>query len=454
MALTIDHKLPENVFQTIKKSMKGTYTFSYDRFCSTRGTQKPEGMFELFSKYSGKSVSEVREDLVSYVENNKEQVLKVATDYFKEKHMNIGMWSVIMGRPQSPGDELALFLLCQIHDRHAVIYNKIRTWSTMDPKSIKPGAPLEDMCDITLLYHMNGLCEATRIDKQSTKEPETLQSNVTVATPSTRRNPGKLDKTTRKTTSISELLKAASVSGKSEGINTVSAKLSEDNILPEGPRTRNTRDPNPFQRRSSKRPMRETHINKNYSDNIDNNHLDLPQRKRKKVNVSNTLREPSHSRQLAQKILTRRQLSQSAPPGITRKLIGTYIKQVDKKPKIEKVEKREEEFYQDEIAKIQQRNKNNRSAKNKWPVNAKLVHIDGSQCSEECMKTSRYHMDPDDIEEPPTVTNQDEDPRNVRCMNITPIVNVNEQDPTKETTLTPVPEKSLTSTDNTDSYST
>ena len=91
-------------------------------------------------------------------------------------------------------------------------------------------------------------------------------------------------------------------------------------------------------------------------DNIDNNHLDLP-RKKKKFNISSTLRQPSHSHQMAQKILTRRQLSQSAPPGITRKLIGTYIKEVDKKLKIEKVEKREEEFYQDEFVKIQQRKK-------------------------------------------------------------------------------------------------
>ena len=156
MALSLDHRLPENVFQIIKKSMKGQYVFSYDRFCTTRGIPKPDGMFELFSKYSGKSVNDVREDLITYVRSNRDLVLQVATDYFNAKHMDIGMWTVIMARARSPGDELALYLLCQIHNRHAVIYNKIKTWSTMNPTSIKPGAPLEEMCDIMLLYRMNG----------------------------------------------------------------------------------------------------------------------------------------------------------------------------------------------------------------------------------------------------------------------------------------------------------
>ena len=159
--------------------------------------------------------------------------------------------------------------------------------------------------------------------------------------------------------------------------------------------------------------MRDTHRNKNYSDNIDNNHLDAP-RKRTKRKLNN-LREPSHTRQMAQKILTRSQLSQSAPPGIRRKLIGTCIKEEDKKPKIEQVEKREEEFYQEELAKLQQRKKNI-NTKNKWPVDAKLVHIDGSQCSKECMQTSRYHMDPSELHPEPSTTTVNEDPRNVRQM--------------------------------------
>ena len=424
-ALTVDHKLPENVFQIVKKSMKGTYIFSYERFCTTRGIPKPDGMFELFSKYSGKSVSEVREDLITYAQNNKNLVLKVATDYFKSKHMDIRMWIILMARSSNPGDELALYLLCQLHNRHAVIYNKIKTWSTMDPNSIKPSAPLEEMCDITLMYRINGFCEAKRADKSTTEQVKTKPKKSNVATASVRPTTSKQNK--RKTACISDLLNEAkqqestesSTKEHSESINTVSAKLSTDNILPDGPRMRNTRDPTPFRRRMSERPLRNTHVNKNYSDNIDNNHLDTLKKRPKKPTHLRAQREPSHTRLIAQKILTRSQLSQNAPPGVKRKLIGTYIKEEDKKPKIESVQQREDEFYQSEIAKLQQKRKKEKD-KRKWPKDAKLIHIDGSKCSQECMKTSRYHLDPTDMQQYSVNLPPNEDPRNTRPMGLTP----------------------------------
>ena len=140
-------------------------------------------------------------------------------------------------------------------------------------------------------------------------------------------------------------------------------------------------------------------------------------KKNKKPNLPRVLREPSHTRQMAQKILTHSQLAQSAPPGIKRTIIGSCIKEEDKKPKIELVEKHENEFYQNEIRKLQQ-NKQKQRNKNKWPSDAKLVHIDGSQCSDECMKTSRYHLEPTEMQQASSLQ-PIEDPRNIRPMGMT-----------------------------------
>ena len=239
-ALTPDHKLPESVFQVLKKSTIGRLTFSYDCFCNTRGTLKPAGMFKLFSKYSGKTPSETREDLISYVCDNKDKVLQVATNYFNAKHMDIGMWTVIMTRDRSPGDELALYLLCVIHNRHAVVLNKIKTWNTMDLNSIRPGTRVDLICDILLIYRLNGFCEATRTENES--NTARLSDEVNVATTSS--TSGKPNRKQRKTASIIELLNTAN--NKDQQVNKVSAQVSEENILPDGPRTRNTRDPTPL----------------------------------------------------------------------------------------------------------------------------------------------------------------------------------------------------------------
>ena len=78
-----------------------------------RGVDKPAGMFEIFGAYSGKPASEVRSDMIHYVNENKEYVTKLAVNYFREKRQHLQMWLVIMMREKNAGDELALFLLCK-----------------------------------------------------------------------------------------------------------------------------------------------------------------------------------------------------------------------------------------------------------------------------------------------------------------------------------------------------
>ena len=119
---------------------------------------------------------------------------------------------------------------------------------------------------------------------------------------------------------------------------------------------------------------------------------------------------------MVQKILTRSQLTKDAPHGVTHKLIGIYIKEEDKKPK---VELRENEFYQEDLTAL--RRKNTRKKTKPWPESAKLVHIDGTACSETCMTTSKYHQDlPEQIKNnvtTPTLTPLS-DPRNTRPMGL------------------------------------
>ena len=98
------------------------------------------------------------------------------------------------------------------------------------------------------------------------------------------------------------------------------------------------------------------------------------------------LREPSMTRQLAQRLLTRSQLQQSAPPGKVRTIIGTAVKEEDKKPKLE------DDLYEQEIRRLDALNRS-RNKNKPWPKDAKLVHIDGTNCSSMCMKdpNSKYH---------------------------------------------------------------
>ena len=86
---------------------------------------------------------------------------------------------------------------------------------------------------------MNGFCEAIRVENTTKTVSNTVNNNNgNAATDSTTRD--KLHKKTtkpRKTTNIGELLNNANQKEQLKEINKVSATLSEENILPEGPRT-------------------------------------------------------------------------------------------------------------------------------------------------------------------------------------------------------------------------
>ena len=192
-------------------------------------------MFEIFGAYSGKPAGEVQGDMIRYVTDNKSYVSKVAANYFRVKRQHLEMWIVIMRREKNVGDELALFLLCRLYNRHAMIYNSAKAWCTIDQTQLKPNSKLDLICDIVLVYRNNGFCEATKINPSD------------VATPSVPK------KQQRKTLSIKDVLEKANERENTTVVNKVSAQVSTLNIIPDGPRVRNTRDPIPLRRRSSSR---------------------------------------------------------------------------------------------------------------------------------------------------------------------------------------------------------
>ena len=372
--LSVDDKLPDHVLNHLKRTMKGRYTFNMDRFCNRRGTVKPDGMFELFSRYTSESTKDIRQRMIDYVHANMGDLKSMTIEYFKIKHGDLMMWAYRMCKQTTPGDELALFILCKIYYRHAVIHTIKDPWCTVitGEKGVSP--EVENNCDIVLVYATFGFYEAQCVNPVQT---ETAQPSHAVATASPGKTSKSVKKSTKRTTvSITDLLE------KVQTDRTISKKVSgrvdTANVLPEGHKNYNTRINTPLRRRQSLKPQRDNLKNKNYSDSLDEFHLEGPIKRRRKQSVPSKLRSPSRLRVAAQEIIT------------TERDVKLAVKQEDKKPKV----KDEEE--EEELRKIEARNRRI-GANKKWPTDARLVHIDGTECSEHCMQTSIYHKDPEEI---------------------------------------------------------
>ena len=179
----------------------------------------------------------------------------MTTDYFKKKGGDLLMWVYKMSRPSTAGDELSLFLLCKIFNRHAVIHTISGPWCTLNVTNTGSSTSLEDRCDIVLVFIVYGFCEASRSDTSTTKETPS-QTVATVSSPDQQLNVKEkpfVSKKVRSTQSISELLlrahdKELQDQELRKKQNTKHRKLGLDleNVLPAGYKKYNTRESTPL----------------------------------------------------------------------------------------------------------------------------------------------------------------------------------------------------------------
>ena len=376
-ALINETAMSSKTLQTLKTNFKGMYEFSSDVFRARNGTPKPTGMLELFGKYSGEEPNDIRKDMIKYVDKYKEEIGEICKDALTYKSLSLRAWISKMRLRKSVCDEIALYVLCKLYSRHALIYTTKGYWSTIGESELTglTGLEIEKKCDLSMIYTEKGLVLCTAVKEPGDeKDTDKLKSNGKTI----------INKTERRTKSIQGLLKEKQDKEK-EKSNKVSAKLSVEHILPDSDRMHNTRLTTPLRRRQNFREKRPSCTNKNYSDNLDTHHLDSsPTKRSRRRNIPKTLREPSSTRITAQMMITRGELQRSVSPDYTCKLIGTVIK--DEKETKHKV-KVEEDL-----------SRNTRRSNRSWPTEARLVHVDRTPCSEECMKNH-----PDDDEPPPTV---------------------------------------------------
>ena len=80
-------------------------------------------MFELFSKFCDDEPDQIRENLMQYIYDNHKEVESCSRQCLPTG-VSLGNWLLRMNNKRNPGDELALFLLCKLFNRHAVVITK------------------------------------------------------------------------------------------------------------------------------------------------------------------------------------------------------------------------------------------------------------------------------------------------------------------------------------------
>ena len=273
-----------------------------------------------------------------------------------------------MNHKRNPGDELALFLLCKLFNRHAVVITKTGLWSTLPNTSNKGELAICAKCDICLILVGKGntgfgevVCVTpTKTLSKHKRQQKTVDVSVQQAV--TQESQGKND--------------GGVMPNRHPKHKRVTASISKLNILPERGKTHNTRDSNGTHMRHTSRQLRRTYKDIKYKDmDVKTEDKESPPRKRE-PSVAARLRAPSFPRRRSQGIITQNRLQCMASPNTRAKLIGTAIK-------IETAVKKEDEVKKEPIV-------NTRRSDRSWPKSARLVHLDRKPCSEECIANDHY----------------------------------------------------------------
>ena len=122
------------------------------RFSKGTRLHNPNGLFDLFGEYSGQKAGEVRDLMVGWIYNNFRNVKDWTKMVMQHKNLEFDKWLENMQKSTTHGDDIALYILCRMFNKHAFVHNAMYGWSTMPYRREDNHADIVAKCDLELVF--------------------------------------------------------------------------------------------------------------------------------------------------------------------------------------------------------------------------------------------------------------------------------------------------------------
>ena len=116
------------------------------------GMRNPDLVFELFGHFSLEPAHKVRTSMLNSVKSNMTEFKQCCKMALQLKSVTAEEWIKVMESPETPGDELCLYLLGRLYYRHSLVVNKYNIWCTVDTGLRTDTRQLFEWSCIKLLY--------------------------------------------------------------------------------------------------------------------------------------------------------------------------------------------------------------------------------------------------------------------------------------------------------------
>ena len=136
------------------------------RFVTKHTHFNPSGLFKLFGAYSVQSADEVRDCLMGWILDNYRSVQSWLRMALEHKNLTLDVWMENMRNPLTHRDDIALYLLCRMYNKHAYVHTARYGWSTLPLKINEDLDALLPKCDMELvLLHIWSFGKVQKIRK-------------------------------------------------------------------------------------------------------------------------------------------------------------------------------------------------------------------------------------------------------------------------------------------------
>ena len=274
-----------------KQKLRPGYWVDTRRFLSKTKRELANGMFEIFGDFSEESASIVRENLMGWIYDNYRAVKKWIHVMLAHKEITLSNWIDNMRKDVTPGDDVCLYLLARMYNKHVYVHNKQFYWCTAVHKIMcEMDLELINDCEVELVFVHSwvfGEVKRVRIPKgitptrsTSSSKPGGSDTDITANT------------NDKKKTSVTENINATQeqeTKDCSVSLTRLAGLQREDSV----PKLQNTTNI-----RCTGRKWTVTDYSKliNYDDNDDLD-CNLPPSPVKRKCLTNLLRKPSRNRQ-------------------------------------------------------------------------------------------------------------------------------------------------------------
>ena len=122
------------------------------RKCYRNHKKNSDQIFEMSAAYNNASPKQVCTKIIQYIMNDKEYFAHVGYQHLKCLKLNIINWLKLMSADSVFADELMIFGLSKLYQRHTVIFMSNACWTTIGTDAPITRRWLLEICDIHLLY--------------------------------------------------------------------------------------------------------------------------------------------------------------------------------------------------------------------------------------------------------------------------------------------------------------